>query len=106
MSAKQTISVVIDSVSIVRANQDAVSFSVAKTGQCGRDLDYSVLHGDYEKYNERDLRISTPVGNGPTVARLLGWMGPIEIIDATGVRAHKHVCACESEERPGLLPKE
>lgn len=75
-----TLSVVICKATIVRTNVDYVAFEIATHDQYGTELPYSNLHGDYEEFNSRTLKIETPVGQGPDLIRKLGWGGEIVLI--------------------------
>lgn len=71
----------ISKVTIVRALRDMVHFEIQP------DLSYPgyahmrELHAGFDEFNGRDIKIETVAGNGPNLARLLGWPGEIEVID-------------------------
>lgn len=84
MKALFTIDLGISRVQIVRDARDLVYFEIAKTDQFDQELPYSNLHKEYEEFNDRIMKIDTVKGNGPRMARLLGWPGDIEIISIKG----------------------
>lgn len=71
---------------IVRDAQDRVSLTISRTDQFGHPT-HPNLHGQHEDYNTRELVISTIRGNGPHLARKLGWVGKILVIGSSGRHA-------------------
>ncbi len=73
---------VIDKCVVVSETQDTIYFSISRIDIFGRKIEHlQNLHNGYDEYNNRDLKIETINGNGPALARLLGWTRDIEIIN-------------------------
>lgn len=70
------LSIPISRVCVVRGLRDDVYFEIAQDP--GGNLEK--LHGEFDRFNGRMLTFDTVCGNGPNVARLLGWGGEIEIV--------------------------
>lgn len=86
---KFSLEVVIDKVTVIRSNsRDEVQFDLAEEDTHGRRLAYAKLHAGRDDYNGRSLKFETVKGNGPDLARLLGWPGEIDVIDVSG-KIHK-----------------
>jgi len=86
----QSVSITFDKCVVVRHNStDTVYLHIAKKDIFGRDIKaVQSLHNGFDEFNTRDLTIKTVLGNGPNLARNLGWMLRIEIIDATKNAEH------------------
>ncbi len=64
--------------------RDVVEFEVATHDMFGSPIDHlKSLHKEYDKFNDRHLKIYTVSGNGPALARLLGWTQEIKVMDAS-----------------------
>lgn len=78
----QSVTLVFDQCEIVRRGRDVIFFTLSKEDRFGRPLEgLQELHDGFDEYNNRCMVMETVSGNGPKLARLLGWMHRIDIID-------------------------
>src|SRR5690606_32917328 len=104
----QNVSIVFDSCEIVRrCGRDHVYFEISKKTVHGTDIEHlQNLHNGFDQYNDRSMTIETVSGNGPKLARLLGWSLRISIIapeDKVSIRKYVESWDFDCIEKPVQL---